>query len=120
MFNASDDDCSVFGLGILKPENSEELDKLHPTFVAAISTIQLVICLLGTIGNVLSLVVLITNKSLQTIPNLYIGVLAAVDLIVCLLIPVSTVQLLAERIPDHVLCKAIGKFNFVLVHLNKS
>lgn len=107
-------DCSEFGREIIAPANAEVLDSLEEPFVQGIAVVQLMICVIGTVGNCLSLVVLSTTKSLHTIPNLYIGVLAAIDLIICLLIPVSIAQVImglhsTERIIPPVACTVIGK-----------
>lgn len=106
------DSCEFFGKNITRPSDAVIRDTLKPYQVYIFASVQMAICLLGIIGNILSLVVIAKNKSLQTIPNVYIGHLAVTDLFVCLLIPVSVSQLLVgkagrENIPD-ALCKAIG------------
>ncbi|XP_067942806.1 uncharacterized protein [Watersipora subatra] len=110
--NSSSGDCSVFGRNILEPENASlTLDRLDESFKQTITTIQLIISVFGIVGHILSLVVLITTKSLHTTPNFFIGVLSAVDLLLCLTIPVSSVQIVIDNNNNAIqpeLCKAIG------------
>ena len=109
---SSDYSCELFGKNLTRPPDADTRDTLTPYQAYTFASVQLTICLLGIMGNIISLVVLGKTKSLQTIPNVYIGHLAVTDLFVCLLIPVNVAQLLVddsgrEKIPD-ALCKTIG------------
>ena len=75
----------------------------------------------GTIGNIITIVAVITTKELQTIPNYYVTSLAFADLGVCfILMPISIVTY-TYAIP-HWLCQIIGYFNLLstfvsIIHL---
>lgn len=104
------DVCTLLDRTIERPENFSHLDDLEDSFIRSISVLQLTICGFGTIGNLLSLVVITTNRKLHTIPNLYIGHLAFVDLLICICIVISDMQLLVLQSPmNETLCKAVGK-----------
>lgn len=109
--NVTMNKCTTFGYYIEQPRNLTSSDEMSSSFVNTIVFVQAGICLFGIVGNSLSLIVLKTNKKLQTIPNLYIGHLALTDLLICLLIPVSVVQIFMKKTIhiDHRLCKAIGE-----------
>ena len=90
--------------------NSTSHDDLTVQFVQFIAVIHVTIALFGIFGNILSLTVLVIEKQLQTIPNIYVGNLAVADLLICLLIPVSTAQLVSDFQIPHPVCKIIGKY----------
>lgn len=100
--------CAIYGRHLQRPENSASLDDLSEGSAKIIFILQMTICLTGILGNSLSLVVILRDRKLKTVPNVYITHLAVVDLISCMLIPVSIGQHFTHGIPE-VACKIIGK-----------
>lgn len=104
------DYCAIGDWTITRPNNTATLDSLADNLLISISVIQVIISIFGAFGNGLSLCVLLCDKSLQTIPNAYIGHMATLDLITCLtIIPSSVVQSLTGKRLDEKPCKAFGK-----------
>lgn len=111
----------------------ESIDNLSATGVPTELTLFLkcfmsMVAVLGTFGNILTIISITTNKALRTAPNAYVINLALTDLAVCsILIPVSIS--FYDGPPSDILCQLIGYpnlvcmvtsiFNMSLVALNR-
>ena len=106
--------CSVFGHNVAAHNDSSQLDVLDIKVRIAISILLIAVGIVGTFGNLLSIILLVKNKHLQTYPNFYIGHTGVVDLITCLVtIPASVYQTLGgdnstQSILSERWCKIFG------------
>ena len=87
---------------------AEDLDDLNPGFVTFCVVLQSILCVVGGLGNILTLLAIILSKALHKSYNAYIAHLACVDLVICCaLIPINILGLLnKDSVPAN--CAAIG------------
>jgi len=92
-----------------KPKDG--LDDLAYEFKISLSVVQICFCMLGTGGNILTIMAVILAKSLHRIHNIYIAHLAGVDLVInAFLIPTNIYGLEHGR-PSN--CTAIGALSLI-------
>lgn len=92
-------------------------DLVDSTISTMIMAVYCIISVVGICGNTLTVLSILLNKKLKSIPNVYIGNLAIADFIVCLVIAPFSAYVLAvdlSVIPTNV-CKFIGALNVGLL-----
>lgn len=91
---------------------AEDLDELHPAFVTFCVVLQSILCVVGGLGNLLTILAIVLCKSLHKTHNVYILHLAVVDTIINIfLIPINIDGLL-NSIEDPPQCIIIGAIAF--------
>ncbi|KAF6026254.1 GPR84 [Bugula neritina] len=101
-----------------QPRDYEEAEEAVNTTIPTIAmALYCIISVIGVIGNSLTIISILINKKLKSIPNVYIGNLAAADFVVCAVIAPFSAYLLTidhTTIPSQV-CTFIGALNIGLL-----
>ncbi len=97
-----------------------ESDTIHPPWymqqyiINAFTIYYIVLCIIGSFGNLITIVAILFHKELRTLPNFYVLSLAMADLLVCIMIVPLTIIALSHTIP-HWICEIIGYFSIALL-----
>ena len=87
------------------------------TVITIVFVLYCLVSVVGICGNALTILSILLNKKLKSIPNVYIGNLATADFIVCSVIaPFSAYVLIADKmsLKSHI-CTFIGALNVALL-----
>ena len=75
---------------------------------------KIILCIVGSFGNTITIIVILRNKELRTLPNFYVLSLAFADLFVCVLIVPTDIITLTDTLPQwH--CKLISYLSFTFL-----
>ena len=87
---------------------AEDLDDLNPGFVTFCVVLQSILCVVGGLGNILTLLAIILSKALHKSYNAYIAHLACMDLIICFAMIPSNIRAISGNHGEPANCAAIG------------